>query len=78
MKTVHMIAFLLLIVGGLNWLAVGAFGWDLGSLLGGQGATTSRVIYILIGLAAVFELFTHKSCCKTCSVSGEGHREGNM
>ncbi len=78
MKSVHIVAFLLLAVGGLNWLAVGAFGWDLGSLLGGQEATASRVLYILIGLAAVYEIFTHKSCCKTCSVGGEGHREGNM
>ena len=67
MKTVHMIAFILLAIGGLNWLAVGLVGWDLGSLFGGQGALVSRIIYILVGLSAVYEIFTHRGNCKTCS-----------
>ena len=63
MKTLHMIAFILLIVGGLNWLLVGVFGWDIGVLFGGQTELIPRIIYILVGLAAVYELFTHKKNC---------------
>lgn len=70
MKILHIIAFILLIVGGLNWLLVGAIGWDVGMLFGGQGMMISRIIYILVGLAAVFELFTHKGTCKMCGTSG--------
>lgn len=70
MKILHIIAFLLLIIGGVNWLLVGAIGWDIGMLFGGQGMVISRIIYILVGLAALFELFTHKSGCKICSGSG--------
>ncbi len=66
MKAVHMLTFLLLVVGGLNWLLVGIFGWDIGELFGGQTALVSRIIYILVGLAALFELVTHKSSCKNC------------
>ena len=66
MKAMHMLTFLLLVVGGLNWLLVGIFGWDIGQLFGGQAATISRVIYNLVGLAALFELLTHKSTCKNC------------
>jgi uncharacterized membrane protein YuzA (DUF378 family) len=66
MKAMHMLTFLLLVVGGLNWLLVGIFGWDIGQLFGGQAATISRVIYTLVGLAALFELLTHKSTCKNC------------
>jgi len=62
----HMLAFLLLIIGGLNWLLVGIFSWDLGMLFGGQGAMISRIIYVLVGLAALWEVFTHKACCKCC------------
>ena len=62
-----MIAFLLLVVGGLNWLLVGLIGWDIGSLFGGQTEIISRVIYILVGLSALFELFTHKKNCKMCT-----------
>lgn len=67
MKALHMITFILLIVGGLNWLLVGAFGWDVGALFGGQTAIISRVVYILVGVSALVELFTHKKDCKTCS-----------
>lgn len=61
-----MLAFLLLVIGGLNWLLVGLFKWDIGLLFGGQGAMISRIIYVLVGLAALWELFTHKNCCKSC------------
>jgi len=67
MKGLHIIALILLIVGGLNWLLVGIFSWDVGELFGGQGEIISRIIYILVGLAAIFEIFSHKSTCKMCS-----------
>ncbi len=62
----HMVAFLLLVIGGLNWLLVGLFNWDIGVLFGGQGATLSRVIYVLVGLSAIVVLSTHKKDCKCC------------
>ena len=67
MKTIHIITFLLLIIGGLNWFLVGVAGWDIGNIFGGQAAIISRIIYILVGLSAIYELATHKSCCKDCS-----------
>lgn len=66
----HKIAFILLAIGGLNWLLVGLLGWDIGSLFGGQGAIISRVIYILIGLSALVELFSHKKSCQECADDG--------
>lgn len=67
MKALHMIAFVLLVVGGLNWLLVGLFKWDVGMLFGGQAALVSRVVYVLVGLAALWEVFTHKANCKACT-----------
>jgi len=64
----HMITFTLLLIGGLNWLLVGLFGWDVGMLFGGQGAAVSRVIYVLVGLSAIWEIATHKGNCKCCSM----------
>jgi len=69
MKTLHIIAFALLIAGGLNWLLLGVFQWEIGMLFGGSSAVISRLIYVLIGLAAVYELFTHKQSCRACSTS---------
>jgi uncharacterized membrane protein YuzA (DUF378 family) len=62
----HMLAFILLVVGGLNWLLVGLFQWDLGTLFGGQDMMVSRVIYVLVGAAAVYEVVSHKANCKAC------------
>ena len=70
MKTLHIVAFILLIVGGLNWLLFGVFQWEIGMLLGGSSALLSRAIYVLVGLAAIYELVTHKSNCRACSATG--------
>lgn len=62
----HKIAIVLLVVGGLNWLLVGLFSWDVGQIFGGQGAAISRIVYVLVGLAALTEIFCHKKTCKHC------------
>ena len=67
MKAIHMIAFILLIIGGLNWLLV-AFGYNLVEMIFGIG-TLTMIIYILVGLSALILLFTHKKDCKMCSGS---------
>ncbi len=70
MKSLHIISAILLIVGGLNWLIVGIWGTDIGAIFfGSQDNIVSRIIYILVGVAAVYEIFAHKSNCKACSVS---------
>ena len=66
MKVLHIVTFLLLVIGGINWLLVGLTGWDIGVLFGGQNALIARIIYILVGLAAIVEIATHKQNCKTC------------
>ena len=66
MKTTHSLAFILLIIGGLNWLLVGLFSWDIGMIFGGQGMVISRIIYVLVGLSAVYLMSTHRRDCKHC------------
>jgi len=66
MQYLHKITFLLLVIGGLNWLVLGISGWDIGQLFGGMEAAISKIIYILVGLSAVYEIFVHKSKCKDC------------
>jgi uncharacterized protein len=67
MMKLHKLAFVLLIIGGLNWLLVGVLQWDIGEIFGGQAAGISRIIYILVGLSALYEVFSHKKMCKTCA-----------
>jgi uncharacterized protein len=50
------IALILLIIGGLNWGLVGALDIDLVATLFGSGSTLSRVVYILVGVSALWGL----------------------
>jgi uncharacterized membrane protein YuzA (DUF378 family) len=50
------ITFVLLVIGGLNWLLVGVFGWDVGQIFGGQTAMISRIVYVLVGLSAIVQI----------------------
>ena len=61
---IHKIAFVLLVVGGLNWLLTGLIKtWDLATYI---GPTVAMIIYILVGLSALLEVFTHKKNCRHC------------
>lgn len=72
MKALHMIAFLLAMVGALNWGLVGIGGF-MGSnlnvvnlILGGM-PTIEWIGYVLVGISAVYITLTHKRDCRTCS-----------
>jgi len=49
------IALILAIIGGLNWGSIGLFRFDIvAALFGGQTSMVSRIIYALVGLAALW------------------------
>ncbi|MFH1855255.1 MAG: DUF378 domain-containing protein [bacterium] len=54
MNWLDWVAFILVIVGALNWGLVGFFSWDLVAAIFGDMSTASRVIYDLVGLGAVY------------------------
>ena len=54
---VDWIALLLVIVGGLNWGLVGLFDFDLVAAIFGVGSALSRIVYILVGLAALYMIY---------------------
>ncbi len=64
MKYLNIIAMALLIIGGLNWLLVGLFEFDLvAAIFGGEvgpRSGLSRIIYILVGLAAIYGIYLFK------------------
>lgn len=58
MHVLNIITLLLIIIGGLNWLLVGLFQYDLvAGLFGGQDSGMSRLVYVLVGLSARWQLF---------------------
>ena len=57
LKTFDGIALTLLIIGGINWLLVSAFEFDLvAAITGGSTSIIARVIYILVGISALYSL----------------------
>ena len=55
MKVFDRIALALVIIGALNWGAVGLFRFDcVAAIFGGQDAAVTRVIYTLVGIAGLW------------------------
>lgn len=65
MKALHMVAFVLVVVGALNW-GLTALGWNLVNLLLGAWPTLEMVVYLLVGVSGVYLLATHMNDCKMC------------
>lgn len=69
MKSLHMVTFILLAIGGLNW-GLTAFNFNLVEMLLGSWPSVVMIVYVLVGLSAVYELATHKQNCKMCNAGG--------
>lgn len=63
MNILHIIAWVLLIIGGLNWGLIGALDFNLVDTLFGAGSVLSRIVYILVGLSAIVGII-HCTMCK--------------
>ena len=57
-----MVTWILLVVGGLNW-GLEVLGWGIGNYIP-EGLAT--LVYALVGISAIVEIFTHKNNCKHC------------
>ena len=66
MKARHMVAFTLLVVGGLNWGLVALFNFNLVNTVLGAWPTVETLVYILVGVSAVYIAATHMQDCKAC------------
>ena len=66
MKALHMAAYTLLWVGGLNWGLVGLLQFNLVEALFGAGSTLTMLVYVLVGASAVYTAATHMGECKVC------------
>jgi len=60
MKTLDVVVWVLLAIGGLNWGLVGVFDFNLVSAIFGETILT-RIVYILVGLAALYDIIAIKA-----------------
>lgn len=63
---IHTVTFVLLIIGGLNW-GLEVLGYGLGNYL---PASVMMIVYILVALSALYEVFSHKNLCRNCNPQG--------
>lgn len=64
LKIIDVIAVIVLIIGGLNWGLVGVFNFDLVAYLFGSMTMGAKVVYILVGLSALYTIFFMVRHCK--------------
>jgi len=71
MKYIDCVAAVLLLVGGLNWGLVGLFDFNLVTYLLGSYPVVVKVVYVLVGLAALVKAYG----CYKCKCCGHCHKE---
>ncbi len=73
MKILHVVGFLLLVIGGLNWGLIGLGGfmgadWNVVHMILGSWPQVEWIVYVLVGLSALWLLVGHKKDCRACSM----------
>ncbi len=75
MKALNITTLLLVIVGGLNWGLVGALQFDLvAAIFGGQDAMLARLVYVLVGLSALWQIMPLLKSVSVDEVRAQAHR----
>jgi len=69
MKTLDVVVWVLLAIGGLNWGLVGVFNFDLVATIFGEISILSRIVYALVGLSALYDIVAIKAIWKRWGMS---------
>ena len=67
MKWLHMVAFLLVVVGSLNWGLVALLNVNVVNVLFGSVAELEKAVYVLVALSGLYLALTHVGDCKACA-----------
>ena len=54
MRIINIIAWIILLIGGLNWLLIGIFSWNFVTAIFGGVTVLETIIYILVGLSSLW------------------------
>ncbi|KGO98971.1 DUF378 domain-containing protein [Novilysobacter defluvii] len=75
MKTLNLVTLVLVIIGGINWGLVGLAQFDLvAAIFGGQDAALSRIVYVLVGLSALWQIIPLVRAGRTDEVHAQARR----
>ncbi len=73
-KALNLATLILVIVGGLNWGLVGAFDFDLVAGLFGVDSALSNLVYILVGVSALWQIMPLIKAFQIGEAPAEAHR----
>ena len=65
-KLLHIVAFSLLVIGGLNWGLIGLFDFNLINSIFGTTPSIEQLVYIVVGVSSIYVFATHQGDCKIC------------
>ena len=74
MKALHIVAFILVAVGGLNWGMIGlgslmsGADWNMVAKILGSWPQVESIVYLLVGISTVWLIIGHKKDCRNCSM----------
>ena len=66
MKALHVVSYILIFVGGLNWGLWGLFNFNFVNSVLGSMPTVEKLVYVLVGVATVYVIATHMKDCRIC------------
>jgi uncharacterized membrane protein YuzA (DUF378 family) len=76
MKSLDVIAAVLVVVGALNWGLVGAARFDLVATILGAGTILSSLVYVLVGLSGLYQVAQWRSIQRRWCRAGQTHQVG--
>jgi len=56
MRTLDVIALILVVIGAINWGLIGLFRFDLVATLFGINTALTRIVFVLVGIAGLYAL----------------------
>ncbi len=65
METLHKVCLTLTIIGAINWGLIGLFDFNLVDTIFGVGSMLSRLIYIIVGICGIVNIWTLMSHIET-------------
>ncbi|HLB60157.1 MAG TPA: DUF378 domain-containing protein [Patescibacteria group bacterium] len=66
-KELHIFAFTLAMIGAVNWGLIGLFDFNLVTRIFGGYPSFVSLIYLLVGVSAIYLIATHASNCMLCT-----------
>jgi uncharacterized membrane protein YuzA (DUF378 family) len=73
MKTLNLVTLILAIIGGLNWGLVGLAHVDVVAALFGVDTAVTRIVYVIVGLSALWQIVPLSKAFATNEVSSEAN-----